>query len=140
MMEQAEICLRIGLPLGLGVDSQLGKGEFASLPPQLDCGLNFWSPEKIGLLGSLRRFRHHGSGAVHVIAPNLVFGTIAAVSTCQCLKRPKHAEGPTIAGMSHHSEYVSSCKSCSPFGTSCDCASRGHRLVQPLNKWEFEGV
>lgn len=123
VVDQAKICLRICLPLGLGVDAKLGEGKLASLPPQLNSGLDFWSPQEVRLLGSLWRFGHHGSGAVHVIAPDLVFRAIAAASvsifetwqTCFVWK-------PTIAGTSHHSGCVFSCTSCSPFGTWCDCA------------------
>lgn len=80
MVNQAKVGLCICLPLRLRVDSKFGERKLSSLSPQLDSGLYFWSPEKIGLLGSLGRFGHHGSRAVHVIAPNLVFGAVAAAS------------------------------------------------------------
>lgn len=131
MVNQAKISLCICSPFWLRVNSEFREGELSSLPPQLDGGLNLWGPKKIGLLGGLRRFGHHGSGAVHVIAPNLVFGAIAAINV-SVLKQARQPHKPTIVGKSHHTGCVSSCKSCSPFGTWCDCASRGLRLVQPL--------
>lgn len=95
MVDEAQICLYIRLPLRLRVDSKLGERKLSSLPPQLNGSFDFRSPQQIWLLGSLWRVRHHGSRAVHVIAPNLVFCAIAAVSmsafeTCQTTFRPYH--------------------------------------------------
>lgn len=88
MVDQAQIRVCICPPLGLRVNSKLGKRKLSGLPPQLHSSFDFWSPQEIGLQRSLWRVGHHGGGAVHVIAPNLVFGAIAAVSmsafeTCQ---------------------------------------------------------
>lgn len=80
MVDQSEVGLCVCSPLWLRVDPKFGERKLSSLPPHLDSSFNFRGPEKIGLLRSLRRFRHHGSGAVHVIAPNLVLGAIAAVN------------------------------------------------------------
>jgi hypothetical protein len=42
--------------------------------------------------------------------------------------------GLTIAGMSHHSEYASSCTSCILCETWCGCASKDLLLGQPFRQ------
>lgn len=85
-MDQTKISPREGMPLRLRIHLQIGEGKFSSLSPDVDRRLNFWRPEQIGLLRRLRRFWHHGSGTVHVIAPNLMLGAIATM-ICQCARR-----------------------------------------------------
>ena len=78
MVYQTEINRRQSAPLWLGVNSKLWEGELSRLSPEFDRSLNFWCPEQVGLLRRLRRFWHHGSGAVHVITADLVLGAVAA--------------------------------------------------------------
>lgn len=79
-MNQTQVGLCVCSPFRLGINAELGEGKLSRLPPQLNGSLNLWGPEKVGLLRSLRGFRHHGSGAVHVVAPNLVLCAIATVN------------------------------------------------------------
>ena len=74
---ETEINRRQGTPLWLRVDSKLWEGEFPCLSPKFDGGLNLRRPEQIGLLRRLWRFRHHGSGTVHVVAADLVLRAVA---------------------------------------------------------------
>lgn len=80
MVDQAEISLGEGAPLRLRIHSKLRKRELSCLSPQFDGCLDLRSPQQIGLLGRLGRLWHHGSGAVHVVTTNLVFGAITAAS------------------------------------------------------------
>jgi len=79
MMNQTKVCFRIGTPLRLRINPQLGEREVSRLSPELDGGLYLWSPEKIRLLrrfGTLWRSR---SRAVHVVTANLVLCAVATV-------------------------------------------------------------
>lgn len=80
MVNQTEVGLCIRLPLRLRVDTKLWERKFSCLSPLLDGSLDLWGPEKIGLLHSLRRFGHHGSGAIHVVTANLMLGAVATMA------------------------------------------------------------
>jgi hypothetical protein len=94
MVHQTEINRRQGAPLRLWVHAKLRERELSRLSPEFDGGLDLGRPEQVGLLGRLRRFRHHGSRAIHVVAADLVLGAVAAglalahgtqTKTCWCL-------------------------------------------------------
>jgi hypothetical protein len=65
-------------PLWLWVYTEVRERKLSRLSPDLDGGLDLRRPEKIGLLRRLGTFWHHGSRTIHVIATDLMFGTIAA--------------------------------------------------------------
>jgi hypothetical protein len=83
-MDQSEISPRHGVPLRLWIDAEIRKGELPSLSPEIDRSLNLWRPEQVGLLGRLRRFWHHGSGAVHVVATDLMLRAVPARFWLEC--------------------------------------------------------
>jgi hypothetical protein len=127
------------MPLWLRIHLQVRERELSSLSPQVNRSLDLGSPEQVRLLRRLRRFWHHGSWAVHVIASHLMLG---AVSTAI----HEHAGlvgkmfGLTIAGMFHHSECVVSCTSCNLCETWCGCAWKDLHLGQPLYQMvKFKG-
>ena len=66
------------------VYSKLGERKLSRLSPELDGGLDLRRPEQVGLLGRLRRFWHHGSWTVHVVAADLVLGAVAAGMKLAC--------------------------------------------------------
>jgi hypothetical protein len=78
VMDQSEIDPRHGVPLRLRIHAEIRKGELPSLSPEIYRSLNLWRPEQVGLLWRLRRLWHHGSGAVHVVATNLMFRAVPA--------------------------------------------------------------
>jgi hypothetical protein len=78
VMYQTKISRRQGAPLWLRIHSELGKGKLSRLSPDLDGGLDVGRPEQIGLLRRLRRLWHHGGRAVHIVATDLMLGTVTA--------------------------------------------------------------
>ena len=77
-MHQTKIRRCQGAPLWLWVYAELRKRELSRLSPDFDGDLDLRRPEQIGLLRRLGRFRQHRSRTVHIIATDLVFGTVAA--------------------------------------------------------------
>jgi len=78
MVDQSKVGRRQGAPLWLRIHLQIWKRKLPSLSPEFNSSLNLWRPEEVGLLRGLRRFRHHGSRTVHVVATDLMFGAVAA--------------------------------------------------------------
>lgn len=76
MMDQPKIGSGQSVPLRLRIHSKIRERKLASLPPEINCGLDLRRPKQIGLLRRLRRFRHHGSRTVHVVAPNLMLSAV----------------------------------------------------------------
>lgn len=78
MVDETEVNRRQGTPLRLRVYPELWEGELARLSPEVNGGLDLGCPEQVGLLGRLRRFWHHGTGTVHIVAADLMLGAVAA--------------------------------------------------------------
>lgn len=81
-MDQTKVGFGVSSPLGLRVDSQFRKWEFASLSPKLNGGINLCRPQKIWLLTRLGRFRHQCLRTVHVVTTNLVLCAISTLWEC----------------------------------------------------------
>jgi hypothetical protein len=79
MMDQPEISHRQRAPFRLWEHSKIREWKISRLSPNFDGSLDLGGPEQIGRLRRLRRFWHHGSRAVHVVAPDLMFGAIATI-------------------------------------------------------------
>lgn len=79
-MDQAKVGPSQSSPLRLWVHSELRKRELSRLPPEFNGSLNLRRPKQIGLLRRLGRVWHHSRWTVHVVATDLVFGTITAWS------------------------------------------------------------
>jgi hypothetical protein len=134
MMYQTEINRRQGTPLRLWVYSKLGERKLSRLSPEFDGGLDLRRPEQVRLLRRLRRFGHHGSWTVHVVAADLMLGAVAASMKSAYKVVDKEVLVLTIAGMFHHSGYAVSCTSCIPFGTWYGCVLMGLHRVRPFFK------
>jgi hypothetical protein len=75
-MNQSEVGPRQGEPLRLRIHPEIRKREFPRLSPVIYRSLDLWRPEQVRLLRGLRRLGHHSSGAIHVIATNLMFRAV----------------------------------------------------------------
>lgn len=78
-MDQAQVGLWVHTPLRLRIHPQFWEWELPSLLPLLDGSLDLKRPKEIGLLRRLGRLWDQSSWAVHVVAPDLMFGAVPTV-------------------------------------------------------------
>lgn len=78
-MNQSEIVLRVFLCWWSREDLKIRIGESSSLLPSFDAVLGAGSKKNAGLLGAVLPFGFR-TDALHVVAPNLMLRTVAAVT------------------------------------------------------------
>jgi hypothetical protein len=121
-MDQAKVGPGQGVPLRLRIYLKFRKGELAGLSPEIYRSLDLWRPKEVWLRRRLRRLWHHGSGTVHVVATNLMFGAVPTKLSVRTRGVMLKVASLTIAGMSHHSGCASACTSYILCETWCGCA------------------